>query len=418
MSRANDPHSLWIQPSFLVLLSGQWISQLGDVAFNLALYWYVLTATHRPVLLGAVGAIAGTGNLFSVISGVWVDRWNRRTTLITTDIIRGLLILTLLAWSLQGHDFVLGVVGLVVLLVNVGGSIFNPAMTAFTPQVVESSQLMEANGVLQSAAYIAQIAGYALGGVLIAILGVNSLFLIDGASFWVSSGSLILVRPRNQNKTTEPKAPSSAKLLGFWPELISGQKLIWRHPFLRRALPIAMIVNVTLMPLNVLDVLWVHRVLHLGALAYAGFGAALLVGMIGGSMLATRVFQHISVSWAIIVCLALSGGALILLSQVPLLAMTLSCLGAIGISFGVLNTGLATLIQKATPASLLGRVAGALMTASGIANPFGAAMAGLATIRWPLSSILGISGVLLAAASLLFIGSPRTIAPLEPVEEI
>lgn len=181
--------TVWRQSTFLILLSGQWISQLGDVAFNLALYWYVLTATHRPVLLGLVGALAGVGNLFAVVSGVWVDRWNRRTILIVTDTIRGVLILGLLAWILQQHHFVLVALGVTVLLVNIGGSMFNPAMMAFTPQVITSDQLMQANGVLQSAAYIAQLAGYAFGGVMIALLGVNTLFLTDGISFFGSRPS-------------------------------------------------------------------------------------------------------------------------------------------------------------------------------------------------------------------------------------
>ncbi len=403
--------TVWRQSTFLILLSGQWISQLGDVAFNLALYWYVLTATHRPVLLGLVGALAGVGNLFAVVSGVWVDRWNRRTILIVTDTIRGVLILGLLAWILQQHHFVLVALGVTVLLVNIGGSMFNPAMMAFTPQVITSDQLMQANGVLQSAAYIAQLAGYAFGGVMIALLGVNTLFLTDGISFWVSAFSLIFVRPLREVPSSQ-KGP--LRTLGqFWAELREGQHLIWRHPFLRRALPIALVVNMALMPLNVLDVVWVRRVLHLGPLAYAGFGAALLVGMIGGSMLASRVFKRLVVTTTIILCLAVSGGSLVLLSRVPLFSVTIGCLFGIGVSFGVLNTGLATLIQQATPKALLGRVAGARMTASGVANPFAAAIAGFATERWPVSLILGVAGLVLAAASALFIGAPRTIEPLE-----
>lgn len=198
---------LWRQPNFLVLLSGQWISQLGDVAFTMALYWYVLTTTHRPVLLGLLGALAGIGNLFSVISGVWVDRWNRRMTLLITDTIRGFVILILLAWIVQQHHFVVAALGVGVLFINLGGSLFNPALMAFTPQVINSEQLMQANGLLQSAASIAQLAGYALAGVGIGLLGVNMLVLIDGLSFWISAFSLAFVRPP-QTATVEDEPES------------------------------------------------------------------------------------------------------------------------------------------------------------------------------------------------------------------
>lgn len=410
MTTDTHPRSLWRQPRFVALLGGQWVSQIGDVAFSLALYWYVLTTTHRPLWLGLLAALAGLGNAMAVVSGVLVDRWDRRTTLLITDAIRGAIIGGLVIWLLHPHHGLLPVFGIAVLLVNLGGSVFNPALMAFTPQVIDADQLMQANGFLQSAAYVAQLAGYACGGVLIALLGVDVLFAIDSVSFWVSALSFVYVRPT----VSAPRQTQESRAWGrFWQDLRDGQRLIWRHPFLRRALPTALIVNMALMPLNVLDVVWVRRVLHLGAIAYASFGAAMLIGMIGGSVLAGRIFQRFAVSSVIAGCLATAGGALILFSRLPLLVISWAGLLAIGISFGILNTGLATLIQQATPSALLGRVAGALMTLSGLANPFGAAVAGLATTEWPVALILSVSGGVLAAASTIFLlGVPKTVTPI------
>jgi DHA3 family macrolide efflux protein-like MFS transporter len=397
--------------SFLILLSGQWVSQIGNVLFQMAAYWWVLTATGSHTLLGVVGGAFAAAALFSFVGGAFVDRWDRRRTMILADLVRALLALVL-ALLLALH--LLGVLLLILLLVAlaIAGSFFTPAELAFLPTLVAPEDLAAANGLNQSAGSLAQLIGAGLGGTLLALLGPFLLFLLNGLSFLASVLSLGLI-PTPLRAAPPASAVPGSRLRNLLQEVLFGQRLLWHHPFLRRALPLALLVNLALMPVNVLDVAWVRQVLHLGAFAYAAFGIAILLGMLASGGVAASALRLLSPRRAGVLGLLTMGAAILILSRLPVLLPDLLALLVFGFAVGLVNVAFLTAIQEAVPSTLMGRVGGALITASGLANPVGALLAGALAAALPLASIFAGTGVLLILGGLGFLTAPDRIAPID-----
>ncbi len=82
-SSSRHPKSLWRNRSYLLLWSGQAISDIGGAVSELAFPLLVLAVTHSPAQAGFVAAQrALPATLFSLFAGVLVDRWNRKWVMI------------------------------------------------------------------------------------------------------------------------------------------------------------------------------------------------------------------------------------------------------------------------------------------------------------------------------------------------
>lgn len=250
----NPLFSPWKSKNVWLLLSGQWISQMGNVLFSMAIYWYVLNTTGSRVDLGWVGAAGTAAGLFSIVAGVWVDQWDHRATMMLTDVVRFVLMGALamgFAWS---SHIPLGILLGMVALVNLGGAIFNPAQLAMVPDMIPLDGLDAVNGMDQSASSFAQWVGYAAGGFALKVVGVMGLVAVDAATFLASALTLWGIRSPKRNSHSVSESTT-------WRAVIGGQRMLWRHAFLKRALPTALVVNMTMMTLTVLDVAWAHQVL-------------------------------------------------------------------------------------------------------------------------------------------------------------
>ena len=380
---------------------------MGNTLFSMAVYWYVLSATQSRADLGYVGSILSLAGLVGLVSGALVDRWNRRRTMIVSDAVRVALSLVLLVAAL-GHHMPVAFLVATVLVMAVVGTVFTPAASALVPSIVVPDQLVGANGMMQSAAATAQLAGASFGGVLLGIFGPVVLFGFNGASFAVSVSSLMLLRV-----VAAPRTPSGRLALAqagrrLWTDVAEGQRLIWTSPWMRRSVPISLVVNFAAAPLNFMDVAWVRQVLHRGAVVYGLFGASVLVGMIAGSLSASAVTRRVPLNALLGTGLAMGGLCIVSVSLLPRVAPNLAALFLFGLFAGVLTTAVPAAMQRHIPDRLLGRVFGTSAALATAAVPLGALLAGLAAAVLPLQTVFLSAGLLMALASLLAVGMPET----------
>lgn len=153
------------QRNYALLWSSQLISQTGNWALFAALPFFVFQLT---------GSVLATGIMFFVevippvllgsVAGVFVDRWDRRWTMIGANIARGLLLLLLLTFRSAEQVWVVYVVAL---LGSVANLFFGPANDALLPQLVRDDDLVTANSLDALGENVARILGPALGGALL-----------------------------------------------------------------------------------------------------------------------------------------------------------------------------------------------------------------------------------------------------------
>jgi MFS family permease len=180
---------LALDSSFSALWTGQLISLIGDRVHQVALAFLILRTTNSAVAVGAVFLIATLPNLlFGPIAGTLVDRWDHREVMIVSDLLRaGIVLLIPIAAVLN-----LALVYPLVFLVTTISIFFRPAKGAILPRLVASEDLVAANSALWVSETFADIGGYVLAGLFVALLG-SQLPL----AFWVDSvtyiGSALLI---------------------------------------------------------------------------------------------------------------------------------------------------------------------------------------------------------------------------------
>ncbi|WP_284228238.1 MFS transporter, partial [Alicyclobacillus hesperidum] len=125
---------------FIVLVSSQVLSQLGNNFFSLALLWYVLKITGSRSDVAIMAALQVFPNVFSLFAGTFADRMNRWNLMIITDISR-FAIAGLIAGLGFGHLLSIWILGGLVFLLQLTGTFFTPAEMAVFPSMVSQEAL-------------------------------------------------------------------------------------------------------------------------------------------------------------------------------------------------------------------------------------------------------------------------------------
>jgi DHA3 family tetracycline resistance protein-like MFS transporter len=181
---------------FRLLFFGQTVSQIGDAAFVVALAWRAFTLTHDASSLGVVLLVDAAAVVTTLlVGGVLADRYSRRALLVGSDLARALVVAGLAAVDASGH-LSFGVLIAFVALQGLGSGLFQPAFGGIVPLLVDTAQLGSANALIGISRQAAFVIGPALAGAIYGIAGSATIFTVDAASFVVSAGLLLLVRPR------------------------------------------------------------------------------------------------------------------------------------------------------------------------------------------------------------------------------
>jgi hypothetical protein len=386
---------------FRLLWIGQAVSLTGDGIYLVAIAWLVYDISNEPGALAIVGfawtlpQVAGL-----LLAGVLSDRFERRRLLVIADLIRFAAIGAIAALAFAESDRLWPVV-LLVVVYGLGQALFQPAFTAIVPEVVPREELLHANALRELMEPLGmRFAGPALGGVLIAALGVGTAFLIDALTFVLSAAVVMLIRRRPPLRTERGS---------MWRDLAEGYAYVRAHVWLWGTLVgAAIFLLITYGPFEVLLPYIIRNDLDGDA---ATFGTVLAFGGLG-SILAAMILsrtglprKHITLMWtawtvgiAMDVGLAIAGAAW----QMCLIAVLSFGLGTVGMI--IWNTLMNTLV----PPEMLGRVSSFDWFVSIGLTPLSFAITG------PVASLLGarttlaLAGILgLATSAFLFLPGMR-----------
>ena len=177
---------LALNGSFSALWAGQLISLFGDRLNQLALVAVVAISTGSALATGLVFFAATLPNLLlSPIAGTFVDRWDRKEVMVVSDVLRAALVLLLPVAAVTNIILVYPLIFLVTTI----SVFFRPARVAILPRIVPDEDLLSANSALWVGETIADVIGYPLAGVFVAVLGsaVPLAFWVDSATYLASA---------------------------------------------------------------------------------------------------------------------------------------------------------------------------------------------------------------------------------------
>jgi len=379
--------SLLKNARFRRLWIGQGLSSIGDFVSTVALVLLVVDVSGNASAVGGVLLARLLPTLASPFVGVLADRLDRRAVLVAADLARAVLVLGLIF----ARD--LPLIYALVFLLGVAKTVFNPTVRAAFPSVVGGGDLTRANAIISGTFSFSVMAGPALGGVLVASVGVELAFLLDALSFLASAALLSTIPLPAPGRDGDEES--------FMGELRAG------FGYLKGArVPLAIVAGAFLATLTANATIPAEAFLAKDTFGAGDVGYGLLAslwggGMILGSALTVVLGGRIGLISLYFASLFATALAFVGVGLSPTFALALGAIAVAGTANGVDNVATDTVLQKRVPDAFLGRVfAARFLTFSAgesLAYPIGGLIVDAAG---PRSTYL-LAGVTTAAAGLI-----------------
>jgi MFS family permease len=353
---------LLINRSYARLWAGQAVSVVGDYVFDTTLLLWVATVlgNGKPWAPAAVsGIMLSVGAAVMVVgpvAGVFVDRWQRRSTMLRSEVIRAVLVGTLTVLSFLPTATLptwlwLTVIYIVVFVLNAAGQFFGPARLAVIADVVTGTvDRTRAVGVGQATVATAAIIGPPLAAPLLFTVGIRWALLLNALSYVVSYLAIRAVR-----LPTVPRAPVVPGA-GVRAEFVAGLKFFRGNRFLVAILTLAVIAQFGTGALNSLDVFFVTQNLHAQSRLYGFMSMAEGLGAIVGGLAAGWVVARLTARTTTWLTLFLAGLLVIGYSRLTSFPLGLVVIFVLAIPVTMINTAMTPILLAVTPERLLGRV--------------------------------------------------------------
>ncbi|MFB7917693.1 MFS transporter [Streptomyces sp. NPDC056061] len=389
----------------VAVLAANSISTAGTSLTLIGVPWFVLETTGSA---GRAGVVAFCATLPIVVSaligGPVIDRIGRRRVAVASDLVCGIAVA---AVPLLHRADVL-TFWMLCALMAVNGLLHTPGNTAryvLVPDLAAhaGTTLARAAGLFDAVSRGARMVGAALAGMLIALVGAETVLLLDAATF-VASALLIAVGVRGVRAAEPQRAATPVSLRSYSRELREGYAYLLGNRLLLAVVVMVLFMNGTDQGWNAV-LLPVHASGELGGAADIGLLTALFgAGGLVGALLYGAVGHRFSRWTVFTVCVLLSGApryaVAALTGTTAPLAVTMA-LG--GVAAGALNPILTTVIYGSVPDELRSRVSGVLTAGAELAMPVGGLAAGL------LVEGAGARGALLAMGAVYLLA---TLSPL------
>jgi len=401
-----------INRNYTRLWYGQAVSSVGDSVFATTLVLWVsqVLASGRSwapaavsgILVAATAAFA----LVGPVAGVFVDRWNRKSTMMRTEVIRGAMVAGLFGLSFVPlRDLPVGLwlaaVYLVVFVLTAAGQFFSLARFATTGDIVQGeADRARAAGLAEATTSAAGIIGPPIAAPLLFTVGLQWALAANAASYVVSYLAIRFLRLGPERRPLTPRGVRTSGLRG---EFAVGLRLFARNRFLVTLLTVTMICQFGTGAITTLNVFFVTRDLHASSQLFGLAETAMGVGFIVGALAAGRMVRWIgarALTWSGLLATGVLAACYALQRSIP---AALLLLAIYAVPIAMLNTAVAPLLLDAAPREYLGRV----MAVFNPVNQF-ASMLSVVISGWLTSTVLrsfraSFAGVTLNSVSLIFI---------------
>jgi len=397
---------LWRHPDFLKLWAGESVSVFGSQVTVLAVPTVAILILHAgPFQVGILSALEFLAfPTLGLVAGVYADRLRRRPIMIICDVGRAL------ALGSIPVAFLLNLLTLeqlyfVALLTGIFTVFFDVSYQSYLPALVDRPNLIEGNTKLEITRSTAQVAGPAVAGFLIQLIGGAKAVAVDALSFFLSALALASIK----KPEPEPRPSTASGTSGFIPEMREGIDVVFRNPILWRIAACTATTNLgSNMVFGAVFLVFAYRQLHLSAAVVGVVFALGSVGALAGAFLAGRVARTLGIGPTLGVTIIVGGLALLAtpLALVGAPALVLATTGFIeGLTIPVYNISQVSLRQAITPDRVQGRMNATMRTIVWGTIPLGAFIGGILGTSIGLVQTIVLGGILSTlAASWIFLG--------------
>ena len=361
---------------------------LSDVAFR-------LKATPAQLTLISVAFLIPLA-LLGPVAGVFVDRWDAKRTMISSDLIRAALALGLVFVSSLSQIYV------ILFTLSAVSTFFIPAQTIAIRSITPREGLMAANALMTQALTVLRIISPAIAGAMVNWVGAKPAYYFDGASFIFSASMIAAIAIKRATVAGNTSAPSeSGKLKSILNDLTAGARFIFTHAtvsFVMLAMAAGMFALSCFAPLIAI---YVRDMLKSTEFQFGVINSMIGVGMVFATQFITRFAKNRSKSLLVVAGLFGMGMAVIVMVSIGHVAV--AAIGAFGIGFGAIFIVVPTqtLMQQETPIELVGRVSSSFMSVLSVSQLLGLIISGSLTQRMGIRNLFFASAAMLVLFALL-----------------
>jgi MFS transporter, DHA3 family, macrolide efflux protein len=391
--------------SFKLLWLGQTTSQFGNAFHELALIWLALQLAG--VSLSSIGLVIFARFIpylfFGLIGGVCSDRWNRKRTMIVTDILRGLVVLLLPLLDMAGV-LALWHLAVVAFIMTSLRTFFQPSLQASVPQVVAEKQLVAANGLLQASLQAAEVLGPIAAGFLFAALSPRILFLFDSTTFFISALTIALIALPHTTPGRQAAQPNVLQDIVSTIRLLRGAPVVfWTILFF--AIEIFVIAGILRLGLPA----FTEQILRGGPQVYGLLMGVMGMGTVIGCLLVGRLRRVrydvlIFLGW---ICYGLFLGLIGASAWLPLVLLFATLTGG---AAAILNVMLVSMIQLSVPQQQLGKVFSFFSTLANLSESLSGLLIGAMLGLFQSALVLIGSGIVTVAIGIVGLLQNRLIS--------
>lgn len=338
-------------PVFARLYTAQTISLLGDALtwVGLALVAFELAGQNAAVVLsGALTLRVTAFVLLSPLAGAIADRSDRKIILVTTHLMRMVLVGLLPFVSQIWHIYAL------VLALNVFNAFFTPTYQATVPLVTGQQDYPQAIALSSATYQLLSVLGPGIAGSVAAFVGAREVFFLDAFSFLIAAGLLVTL-PGQLRATPSSAQRTTSSILR---DIRDGTRWLWIDPPIRYGLAMQLVASIAGAQILVNTIGYVQGTLKLGSVEYGWVMAAFGIG----ATLAAVIVGLLNQRWAR-TTYVLAGAVLITVALLPANLAGLAPLMGLWLLAGagqnLVNLPTQTLIADRTPTEAQGRVYGA-----------------------------------------------------------
>ncbi len=378
--------------NYLIYLIGNTISLHGLWIYRVALGWYAWEISGSELWVGIVAfSQFAPAVVFGPLFGVLADRFDRRAAslLINSMSLMNMLLLGLLA--------ALGVVDIYVLtlLAFMQGTLDGahmPVRMTIVPNLVKKNQLQSAIAITSISFNLSRFVGPAIAGLIIAIYGVGTAFMVNGVSYLALIAVMLVVQ-------LNPTAENTSKERDVWREMGEGINYILGNPAIRALLLIIAVASVFGRGALEMMPVFADAVFERGSAGLAALTSAIGAGAVISGLAMSRGVGWLNVR-IIRVAVIVAGLLIASLGFIEQFWIAVTVVVWLGIILSLCGVGSQILIQTLIDDSVRGRVSSLWGMIAFGGTALGSLIIGTAANVWGLQEVVIVSGLLCSTAAI------------------
>ena len=382
--------------NYRLLWLGQIISDFGNNMTHLALLLLVNELTNSAAAIATMTIMITLPRLFfGLLSGIFVDRLNRKHIMIVSDLSRGLLVLGFIFVDSADKIWLLYLIGL---LQGCVATFFDPARSALLPNLVPRNYLLSANSVSQTSQIIFGLLGTGAAGVLVGVFNnYGVIFGIDAFTFFVS---MLLVSGIRYEFKPDPKREKLTPAVMFY-QLKDGLQVTFGSPYLSGAILAISITMLGIGAVNILLVPLLVNILKVPETWFAGIEFAQTAAMVLSGAVIVGLAARLKPTRLLSLGLCGLGMGIALLSLVGNIYGVILVLFFTALFVPAINTSTQTIIQTFVADEIRGRASAARSMLVDTANLLSMGAAGILVDSIGVRTFFAIGGFFVLVAALV-----------------